>query len=223
MSSIRCILFDCDGTLVDSEIICSKAYVSMFARYGITLSLDEIYREFKGVRLYDIIDIIQRRHPFHADRAEMESHYRAEVAHLFASELQPIPHAHELLSQICVPMCTASNGPVSKMQSSLGATGMLPFFGDHLYSGYDIQSWKPEPDLMHHAAQSMGVTIEECILVDDSPAGAHAGIAAGIPVFYFCADPHNPPIDHPLVTAFDDLRQLPSLWRQRGWQLTHTA
>lgn len=86
MSSIRCILFDCDGTLVDSEIICSKAYVSMFSRYGITLSLEDIYREFKGVRLYEIIDVIQRRHPFTADRAEMESHYRAEVARLFDSE-----------------------------------------------------------------------------------------------------------------------------------------
>ncbi|ELM3736226.1 6-phosphogluconate phosphatase [Edwardsiella piscicida] len=220
MSSIRCILFDCDGTLVDSEIICSKAYVSMFSRYGITLSLEDIYREFKGVRLYEIIDVIQRRHPFTADRAEMESHYRAEVARLFDSELQPIPHARELLSQVCVPMCTASNGPVSKMQSSLGATGMLPFFGDRLYSGYDIQRWKPQPDLLLHAAHDMGVDIGECILVDDSPAGAQSGIAAGIPVFYFCANPHNPAIDHPLVTAFDDLRQLPQLWRQRGWQLT---
>ncbi|AKM46410.1 6-phosphogluconate phosphatase [Edwardsiella anguillarum] len=223
MSSIRCILFDCDGTLVDSEIICSKAYVSMFSRYGITLSLEDIYREFKGVRLYEIIDVIQQRHPFTADRAEMESHYRAEVARLFDSELQPIPHAHELLSQVCVPMCTASNGPVSKMQSSLGATGMLPFFGDRLYSGYDIQRWKPQPDLLFHAARDMGVDIGECILVDDSPAGAQSGIAAGIPVFYFCADPHNPTIDHPLVTAFDDLRQLPQLWRQRGWQLTRDA
>ncbi|AIJ08217.1 MULTISPECIES: 6-phosphogluconate phosphatase [Edwardsiella] len=223
MSSIRCILFDCDGTLVDSEIICSKAYVSMFSRYGITLSLEDIYREFKGVRLYEIIDVIQQRHPFTADRAEMESHYRAEVARLFDSELQPIPHAHELLSQVCVPMCTASNGPVSKMQSSLGATGMLPFFGDRLYSGYDIQRWKPQPDLLFHAARNMGVDIGECILVDDSPAGAQSGIAAGIPVFYFCADPHNPTIDHPLVTAFDDLRQLPQLWRQRGWQLTRDA
>ncbi|WHP83914.1 6-phosphogluconate phosphatase [Edwardsiella anguillarum] len=223
MSSIRCILFDCDGTLVDSEIICSKAYVSMFSRYGITLSLEDIYREFKGVRLYEIIDVIQQRHPFTADRAEMESHYRAEVARLFDSELQPIPHAHELLSQVCVPMCTASNGPVSKMQSSLGATGMLPFFGDRLYSGYDIQRWKPQPDLLFHAARNMGVDIGECILVDDSPAGAQSGIAAGIPVFYFCADPHNPTIDHPLVTAFNDLRQLPQLWRQRGWQLTRDA
>lgn len=189
MSSIRCILFDCDGTLVDSEMICSKAYVSMFSQYGITLSLEDIYREFKGVRLYEIIDVIQRRHPFTADRAEMESHYRAEVARLFDSELQPIPHANELLNQVCVPMCTASNGPVSKMQSSLGATGMLPFFGDRLYSGYDIQRWKPLPDLLLHAARDMGVDIGECILVDDSPAGAQSGIAAGIPVFYFCADP----------------------------------
>lgn len=66
----------------------------------------------------------------------------------------------------------------------------------------------------------MRVPVTRCILVDDSPAGAQAGINAGIPVFYFCADPHNPPIDHPLVTTFDDLAQLPALWRERGWRLT---
>ncbi|MNH32988.1 6-phosphogluconate phosphatase [compost metagenome] len=66
----------------------------------------------------------------------------------------------------------------------------------------------------------MQVPIERCILVDDSAAGAQAGIAAGIPVFYFCADPHNPPIESPLVTPFNDLAQLPALWRERGWRLT---
>ena len=73
---------------------------------------------------------------------------------------------------------------------------------------------------MYHAAQQMGVPVEHCILVDDSEAGARAGIAAGIPVFYYCADAHNPTIDHPLVTVFTDMAQLPALWQERGWQLT---
>ncbi|HBT5890202.1 TPA: 6-phosphogluconate phosphatase, partial [Klebsiella quasipneumoniae] len=51
-------------------------------------------------------------------------------------------------------------------------------------------------------------------------AGAQSGIAAGMEVFYFCADPHNPPIDHPKVTTFTDLAALPALWKARGWDIT---
>ncbi|WP_446030586.1 HAD-IA family hydrolase, partial [Lelliottia amnigena] len=86
--------------------------------------------------------------------------------------------------------------------------------------GYDIQRWKPDPALMFHAAKAMNVNVENCILVDDSSAGAQSGIDAGMEVFYFCADPHNKPIDHPKVTTFTDLAQLPELWKARGWKIT---
>ena len=119
-----------------------------------------------------------------------------------------------------MPMCVVSNGPVSKMQHSLGKTGMLRHFPERLYSGYDIQRWKPDPALMLHAAKAMNVNVENCILVDDSSAGAQSGIAAGMEVFYFCADPHNKPIDHPKVTTFTRLEALPELWKARGWNIT---
>lgn len=220
MNQIDCILFDCDGTLVDSEVLCSKAYVHMFARYGIHLSLEEVFKKYKGVKLYEIIDRVNAEQGTDLAKEALEPLYRQEVARLFDSELQQIPGARELLAQVTVPVCTVSNGPVSKMQHSLGLTGMLPYFDDRLFSGYDLQRWKPDPAIVFHAAERMQVPVTRCILVDDSPAGAQAGINAGIPVFYFCADPHNPPINHSLVTTFDDLAQLPALWRERGWQLT---
>ncbi|AHG20273.1 6-phosphogluconate phosphatase [Chania multitudinisentens RB-25] len=220
MNQVECVLFDCDGTLVDSEVLCSKAYVHMFAHYGITLSLEEVFKEFKGIKLYEIIEKVNAKQGVNLPASELEPVYRQEVARLFDAELQPIAGARELLAQMKVPMCTVSNGPVSKMQHSLGLTNMLSYFDDRLFSSYDIQRWKPDPAIVFHAAQQMQVPVERCILVDDSAAGAQAGIAAGIPVFYFCADPHNKPIEHPLVTMFDDLAQLPALWQQRGWQLT---
>lgn len=218
--SIECLFFDCDGTLVDSERLCTQAYVDTFARYGAELSLQEMFEKYKGVKLYDIIADVSRQHPLNAPVEEIEREYRQQVAHLFNAHLQPIPGARALLERICVPMCVVSNGTVPKMQHSLGLTDMLSFFDDRLYSGYDIGHWKPDPQLMFHAAQQMQVPIERCALIDDSEAGANAGIAAGIPVFYYCADAHNRPIDHPLVTPFDDLAQLPALWRERGWSLT---
>ena len=218
--SVECIFFDCDGTLVDSEMLCTQAYVNTFAKFGAQLSLQEMFEKYKGVKLYDIIADVCQQHGLDTPVEVLEPAYRQEVARLFDLELQPVSGANALLARVSVPMCVVSNGTVPKMEHSLGLTGMLPFFGQHLYSGYDIQHWKPEPELLYHAAQQMGVAIDRCILVDDSEAGARAGIAAGIPVFYYCVDAHNPALDHPLVTVFDDLAQLPDLWRARGWQLT---
>lgn len=153
-------------------------------------------------------------------QADAEHVYRAEVARLFDTELADIAGANELLASINVPMCVVSNGPVSKMQHSLGKLNMLHYFPEKLFSGYDIQRWKPDPELMFHAAKAMNVNVENCILVDDSSAGAQSGIDAGMEVFYFCADPHNKPIVHPKVTTFTELGQLPALWKARSWNIT---
>lgn len=218
--SVSCVFFDCDGTLVDSELLCTQAYVNTFAQFGAELSLQEMFEKYKGVKLYDIIAEVCAEHGLSATKEVLEPAYRKEVARLFDEQLQPIAGAKALLEKITVPMCVVSNGTVGKMQHSLGLTEMLPWFDGRLYSGYDIASWKPDPQLMFHAAEAMGVPIEQCILIDDSEAGARAGIAAGIPVFYFCADAHNKPLEHPLVTTFTEMAQLPALWQARGWNIT---
>ncbi len=134
-----------------------------------------------------------------------------------------IAGANALVDSVAIPMCIVSNGPVSKMQHSLGKLGMLHHFEDKLFSGYDIQRWKPDPALMHHAAKAMNVNVENCILVDDSSAGAQSGIDAGMEVFYFCADPHNKPIAHPKVTTFTDLAELPGCGRRAGGILRNNS
>lgn len=90
MSQIEAVFFDCDGTLVDSEVICSRAYVAMFRQFGITLELTEVFRRFKGIKLYEIIDTISKEHGVALAKAELELVYRAEVARLFDSEWRPL-------------------------------------------------------------------------------------------------------------------------------------
>lgn len=114
MSQIEAVFFDCDGTLVDSEVICSRAYVTMFREFGIHVDLEEIFTRFKGVKLYEIIDIISKEQGVTMVQADAEHVYRAEVARLFDTELADIAGANELLASINVPMCVVSNGPVSK-------------------------------------------------------------------------------------------------------------
>lgn len=86
MSQIEAVFFDCDGTLVDSEVICSRAYVTMFQEFGITLDPEEVFKRFKGVKLYEIIDIVSLEHGVTLAKTEAEHVYRAEVARLFDSK-----------------------------------------------------------------------------------------------------------------------------------------
>ena len=79
MSGVEAVFFDCDGTLVDSEVICSRAYVHMFKTFGITLDLEDIFKRFKGVKLYEIIDIINEEHGTKLAKSDLEPVYRAEA------------------------------------------------------------------------------------------------------------------------------------------------
>ncbi len=187
--------------------------------FGIHVELEEIFTRFKGVKLYEIIDIISKEQGVTMIQADAEHVYRAEVARLFDTELEVIAGANELLASVNVPMCVVSNGPV-KNAAFARQTQHAALLPEKLFSGYDIQRWKPDPALMFHAAKAMNVNVENCILVDDSSAGAQSGIDAGMEVFYFCADPHNKPIVHPKVTTFTELAQLPALWKARGWKIT---
>ncbi|STT19451.1 phosphatase YieH [Klebsiella pneumoniae] len=102
MTQPEAVFFDCDGTLVDSEVICSRAYVHMFQEFGITLDLAEIFKRFKGVKLYEIIDTINAEYGVNLQKATLEPIYRAEVARLFDSELEVIPGAQALLDAVSV-------------------------------------------------------------------------------------------------------------------------
>lgn len=103
----------------------------MFREFGIHVDLEEIFTRFKGVKLYEIINIISKEQGVTMIQADAEHVYRAEVARLFDSELEVIAGANELLASVKVPMCVVSNGPVSKMQHSLGKLNMLHYFPEN--------------------------------------------------------------------------------------------
>ena len=110
--SVECVFFDCDGTLVDSEVICTQSYVNTFAQYGIELSLQQMFEQYKGVKLYDIVRDVLAQHQKEVPIEEFETAYRADVARLFDLDLKPIAGAKALVESVKVPMCVVSNGTV---------------------------------------------------------------------------------------------------------------
>lgn len=208
---IRCIIFDCDGTLVDSETLGNQALVNVFNRFGARLSLEECLRHFQGGKLTDILADTRQRTGIPVSVDTLEPLYRNECRRLFELGLSPIPGVPDLLATLAgqgCEMCIASNAPVSKIEHILSLTELLSYFDGKLFSGFEANSWKPEPDILHFAAMHMGMALTECVFVDDTPKGVQAGINAGIRTFHFAATPYTRAIDHPQVTTITAMPQL---------------
>ena len=176
------VLFDCDGTLVNSEVLGIQVMMDSVRPYGLEIPMDEALRLFKGVKMADCVAIFERElgHPLPEDYVQ---NFRRRCLQVFEERLEPLEGARELLEELSLPYCIASSAPRAKIDVCLRVTGLAPFFGDRIFSGYEVGIWKPDPGLFLHAAEAMGMAPEECAVVEDSLPGVLAGIAAGMRVF----------------------------------------
>lgn len=133
--------------------------------------------------------------------------YRQRVAELIESELRAFEGVHEALNLLDLPICLATNAPLQKVDQVLRATGLGSFFGDRLFSAYQIGAWKPEPDLFLHAAATMRFKPEKCLVVEDSKFGIQAGLAAGMQVLQFCGT-HAEPLHENYFRDYGELLAL---------------
>ena len=180
----KCIIFDCDGVLVDSESISNGTLVSMAKNIGVTLEFDFAMTHFLGKSLQFCFDYIENLAP-HKLPDTFEAEFRERTFEAFKTQMKPIPGVHELLSKINVPICVASNGPADKIRLNLTTTKLIDRFEGNIFSAYDINSWKPNPELYLHAAKSMGFAVEDCAIIEDSFAGVQAAQAGGFDVFAY--------------------------------------
>ncbi len=197
------VIFDCDGTLVDSERLQLELFAELAAGHGIEIDVDAEAPRFLGARFADCVADVERR----AGRSLPENFigdFRAAAAEMFRHRLQPMPYAHETLAGLGRARCVASNGPREKTELSLAITGLDRYVGEAVYSAYDVGSWKPDPALFLSAAADMGFAPTDCVVVEDSDHGINAGIAAGMQVVAL----GRPAFAHPGVHHIDALRDL---------------
>lgn len=180
-------LFDLDGTLVDSEILANQVLVDVLAEQGLSFSLDEAVERFRGGKMAESIADVETHFGCKLS-ADFVPHLRQRTALAFEEKLQPIDGALDLVGSIESQICIASNGPQEKIRLSLSLTGLLPFFGDRLFSAYDVQAWKPDPELFLNAARKFGIAPSDCAVVEDSLPGIQGGLAAGMDVFAYFPD-----------------------------------
>ena len=207
-SEVKLIIFDCDGTLVDTETLTARLMTDMINDLGISISLEECTARFIGTKFSDIADYVRSK-GITIDPLEFENDYRYRCKDLFERELQPIPGVKSLLKNLKPSYCIASNGPKEKMKITLKASGLNPFFSpSHIFSAYDNKIWKPEPDLFLTAARAMKYAPEECLVVEDTIHGVEAAIAANMEVVGINIKHQEEDIKGLGIKTFPDIRAL---------------
>lgn len=183
-NSIECIIFDCDGTLVDSEYLCNLGLEIKLRELGIKESASKMMLEYRGGKLARIIKSLEQKHQVILGD-DFVIAYRKLVEELFKTDLHPTEGIIEALENINLPICVASSGPIDKIKQALIITNLKRFFNENIFSSYQIGSWKPEPEIFLYAAQKMGFAANECAVVEDSLVGIEAAISANMyPILY---------------------------------------
>jgi HAD superfamily hydrolase (TIGR01509 family) len=214
--NIDLIIFDCDGVLVDSEVISCRAHAETLTRHGYPITADQVFERFLGQSMrhaaLEVEAELGRSLPddFHAQ-------VYAEIFRSFAESLEATPHINEALAAISLPVCVASSGPPEKISASLNRVGLYDRFAPNIFSAVQVKRGKPAPDLFLFAAARMQAAPERCLVIEDSVAGITGARAAGMTVLGFHGGSHcRPGYGDTLRAAgcaltFDDMRQLPGL------------
>lgn len=215
------IIFDCDGVLVDSEVISCRAHAEVLSRHGYSITADEVLTRFLGVSDREarltVEKEIGRKLP-----DDLEEQMKATALQLYAGELQAIAHVAAALVAVDLPRCVASSGTPEKIRHGLSCAGLYDLLAPHLFSATQVARGKPAPDLFLFAASRMNTAPDRCLVIEDSVPGVIGARAAGMAVLGFHGGSHCPPGHAALLRAagadltFDDMRQLPELVGRMG-------
>jgi HAD superfamily hydrolase (TIGR01509 family) len=215
-ASIDLVIFDCDGVLVDSEVISCRAHAATLARHGYAITADQVLDRFLGVSDREARLTIEaelgRRLP-----DDFEAQVKQATLQFYAGDLQAIAYVGEAIAAIGLPKCVASSGTPEKIHHGLTCTGLYDRLAPHIFSATQVERGKPAPDLFLFAAGRMQASPERCLVIEDSVPGVTGARAAGMTVLGFHGGSHCRPGHAETLRAagaaliFDDMRQLPGL------------
>jgi HAD superfamily hydrolase (TIGR01509 family) len=215
------IIFDCDGVLVDSEVISCRAHAEVLSRHGYPITAEQVLKRFLGVSDREtrltIEDEMGRSLP-----EDIETQMKQAVLQRYASELGAIPFVDETIASIGLSKCVASSGTPEKIRLGLTRAGLFDLLTPHIFSAVQVDRGKPAPDLFLFAAEQMQVQPAQCVVIEDSVPGVTGARAAGMTVLGFHGGSHCTPDHGELLRAagaaiaFDDMRELPDLIARIG-------
>lgn len=205
------IIFDCDGVLVDTESVMISVMLEMATEFGASMTLDEAVSRFSGRQILESIRTLEQNAgtTFPTD---FEQSFRQRSFERFRQGIDPIPGIHSFLDRLTLPYCIASSGPKEKIRLNLGLTDLLRYFPDeHIFSSYQINSWKPDPGIFLHAAKEMGFRRESTAVIEDSFAGVEAAVNGGFQVFAITNGENRTALEERGATTFEHVEELTTL------------
>lgn len=214
-SPLDLIIFDCDGVLIDSEIIANRVYPAVLAELGYAVSEADMDR-FVGMTDAAMFAALERERGRRLP-ADLGQRLAAALKQAYARELRPITGAAETLAALPVPICVASSSSPDKLRLGLELAGLYRLVAPHVFSAAQVARGKPAPDLFQFAAARMGAAPSACLVIEDSVAGVRGARAAGMTVFGFCGGGHCRPghgdrlLAEGAARIFAEMRELPGL------------
>ncbi|MEU1020490.1 HAD family hydrolase [Streptomyces sp. NPDC005898] len=207
------VIFDNDGVLVDSEPISNTILAGYLTELGHPTSYEDSLRDYMGAAVHRVHDLVFERSGQRLP-AEFDDEFHARVFAAFERELKPMDGAVDVLRELAadgVAYCLASSGSHERIRVGHRKTGLDAWFDEaRIFSAQDVGRGKPAPDLFLHAAERMGVAPAKCAVVEDSPLGVRAALAAGMDVYGFTAMTPAERLEG-VTELFADLRDLPRL------------
>jgi len=207
MLKYKCIIFDCDGVLVDSEPIANTVLVEMANDFGANIDLKYAMAQFKGGSMQSCVDKISGLVKEPLPDYFIET-YRKRSFEAFKNEVKPVEGVKNVLDNLDIPFCVASSGPVEKIRFNLELTGLLPYFENRIFSCYTINKWKPNPAVFLWAADIMGFKPKDCLIIEDSLTGIKAAKNGGFDVYGFTAQDYNNELENLATRTFNDMNDL---------------
>jgi HAD superfamily hydrolase (TIGR01509 family) len=184
------VIFDNDGVLVDSEPISNRLLAAYLTEIGHPTSYEDSLRDYMGAAMHRVHDLIRERTGRRLPE-DFDDVFHGRVFAAFEQDLEPVDGVVGVLEKLTadgVPYCVASSGSHERIRVGHRTTGLDRWFDDRrIFSSEDVGRGKPAPDLFLHAAERMGVAPERCVVVEDSPLGVQAAVAAGMDVYGFTA------------------------------------
>ena len=204
------VIFDCDGVLVDSEPISNRVLADLLTEIGLPTTLEQSLGLFLGKSWKDNFLIIQERLG-RTPPQELYEIYTNRMYQAFEAELKPVSGIESALDQISLKTCVASSGPHMKIRKTLGVTGLLPRFENHIFSADDVENGKPAPDLFLYACEKMGSKSSSSVVVEDALPGVKSAVSAGMTVLAYTPSGDVNNLKKHGVATFEDMLQLPNI------------
>ena len=186
---IDLVIFDCDGVLVDSEMLSAGVLMGMMAEEGYPLTEEAFRADFLG-RSFAAAALRAKERFGRALPEDFESRYRDRLFATLDAELKPMAGVADVLASIRIPFCLATSSSPRRLALSLKASGLAHYFEGRCFTASEVQRGKPAPDLFLHAAGRMGAEPARCLVIEDSELGVRAGLAARMEVWHFAGGCH---------------------------------